>query len=487
METHDLKQPLVLLIAPMALEATLPKRYLLERRYPPLGLLNIAAVLESHGYGVCILDLWLMNDPMRCLSEQLLGIESSPLAVGITVCTASAHACAVAQRLIRQVFPETKIVLGGAHVSRCYEEALANPDTDVVVRGEGESTMVEVLESIRHPGYGLSRILGIAYRDPAGVVHCNPDRSPIHSLDQLPVPAYHHAENLADDTLFSLVSSRGCPGRCIFCAAQYLVGPKIRSHSAEWMFSVIYARYQRRPFTRLSILDDTFTAEARRVRAFCALIVRWGVRFNWIIRTRVDAVDAELVQTLAAAGCVHVHLGVESGDDEILRSIGKSITLAQVRKAIRLLLEHGIAVETSFILGHPADTLDTIEATLLWTMAVREFGGTAGIGICTPFPGTAIYDNAARLGIRIVDRDWRRYTLFTPIYEAPGFRLQDLYNARGLSQTRTFATLPPTLLTGNRHEKLRGELREWVEEMKQVRAASRPASPRCASENEFLA
>jgi radical SAM superfamily enzyme YgiQ (UPF0313 family) len=437
--------------------------------YLPIGLLSIGAVLESHGYRVAVLDAKRGSDRMQQLAARLLGLGAEPLAVGITVYTENAYDCIAIQRLVRRLFPITKILLGGAYVTPCYQEALMNRDTDIVVRGEGESTIIEVLEAIRHPGYDLSRIKGIAYRQAPGRVCCNPDRPPIRLLDQLPMPGYHLADGFADPRFFTVISTRGCPGRCIFCSAHVIAGSLLRSHSPEWLFSLLYAQYRRRPFSCVSIMDDTFTADKRRVQLFCAYLTASNIRLKWMIRTRVDVIDDDLVKALAAVGCIDILLGVESGDDMVLKSIGKNVTLEQVRQAIRWVLRYGIPLSASFVLGHPSDTLETIEKTLLMAMAVREFALSVNCGISTPYPGTPLQERWAEFGIRIVERDWRLYSSRTPIYEGRGFKLADLARAYALFKSTSFFDAPQPLLGGAPQHEFRAELIKWVAEMQHLR------------------
>jgi radical SAM superfamily enzyme YgiQ (UPF0313 family) len=186
----------------------------------------------------------------------------------------------------------------------------------------------------------------------------------------------------------------------------------------------------------------------------------------------VDVVNRELLQELAAAGCREIHIGVESGDDHVLKSIGKNITLAQIRQAIRLILEQGLQVTASFIFGHPSDTRETIEKTVLLALAMREFGNT-GVAISTPFPGTRLHTDAARLGIRMVENDWRRYNLHTPIYEGRDFTVDDLVRAEYHYRSSTFFDAPERLLTDKPHVEFRLQLTEWVREMKQLRQCAR--------------
>jgi radical SAM superfamily enzyme YgiQ (UPF0313 family) len=451
-------------------------------------LLSIASVLESHGYRVLLWDVSAVREPLAMLSRGLSDLRACPLAVGISADTENAHTCAALQRLIREMAPGVKIILGGPHVTARYDEALLNPDTDVVVRGEGESTIIEVLEAIRFPAYGFEGIKGIAYRDGSGAIRCNSQRPTINALDQLPIAAYHQTDGPASRGVLNLISTRGCPGRCVFCAAHVVAGPLVRGHSAEWLFSMICALHRRNAFRVVSILDDTFTMDRRRVHTFCSLLRKWETTLVWMIRTRVDAIDEELVECLSSAGCIDVFLGIESADDGVLKSIGKNTNLAQIRQAIRLILKHGLLLETSFILGHHSDTRETIEKTILLAMAVREFGHLTGIGISTPFPGTPLDQRSRELGVRIAVHDWRRYNLHTPIYSTQDFTLLDLSKAEFLFRTRTFFDAPPTLLTESPHVHLRAELSDWIKEMRDIRSSAQvPALLRADAVRDFQA
>jgi radical SAM superfamily enzyme YgiQ (UPF0313 family) len=251
------------------------------------------------------------------------------------------------------------------------------------------------------------------------------------------------------------------------------------------MFSTIYSIHRRQPFGFLSILDDTFTADARRVHSFCAMIESWGVKLRWAIRTRVDVVGEDLLRRLAAAGCVEIHIGIESGDDGVLKAIGKNITLAAVKVAIARILGNGILLDASFILGHPGDTLETIERTVLLASAIREFANTVVMSVSTPFPGTAIYDRAAEFGIRILERDWSRYNSHVLVYEASAFTADDLSRANRFFMSQGFAAVPEVLLTGHAQTELRADLANWIAEMKALGrgVAKLPSADTMASED----
>ncbi len=441
-------------------------------RYPPLGLYYLAAMLSSHGYKVKVLDVPSHQNSMPWLFRELLKLDGNPLAVGMLVYTQTALLGRRVARLARNLFPETTIIQGGPHPTVCYEEALSNPDVDIVARGEGEATIIELMESLRHPKYPLNCVRGIAYREADGAVHCTPNRPPIKHLDLLPVPAYQLSEGEYEQNNFYLISSRGCPGGCIFCASRSFFGSAQRSHSAEWLFSVLYAFHKRHPFKRFLLIDDTFTVNRVHVRKFCDLLVQWNQELTWTARSRVDVIREELVNDLSRAGCTSIHIGVESGDDGVLKTVGKHITLDQVKKAVALLVEHDIYVAASFILGHASDSVDTLEKTILYTQALSSIADTAS-GPSTPYPGTPLQVQAGKLGIKIHVRDWTLYNLSNPIYDTTQFTMDQLNEAGVLSVAVRLSRDPAPLLGKNRHNDLRQELAAWVQQLEDKPGAVR--------------
>jgi radical SAM superfamily enzyme YgiQ (UPF0313 family) len=447
----------------------------------PIGLLNIASVLLSQGFEVMLFNLLVEADPAGWIFPQLLAINRQPLAVGFTVYTETARMAGRIGRIVRQVFPDTKIIFGGAHPTPCYDECMANPDVDFVVRGEGEATIVELLEAIRHPAYPLENIKGLVFRQPDGTLRRNPDRAPIRVLDQLPIPAYHLLYDGQRAHSLALISSRGCPGRCLFCASRAISGPLYRAHSAEWMISVVYSQHLRFPFRTLSIQDDSFTTNRTRVKKFCAFMCRWPERMPWTAKSRADVLREDLIEMLAEAGCNLLHVGAESADDGVLSQINKGIKVTQLREAVRLAVKHRIPIVLSFIVGHPSDTIETMEKTVIFGLALREIAGSA-IAISTPFPGTPLYERAEELGIQIQVADWQAYNLATPIYSTRNFTVNDLWRVHLLSKESEpnwkLQFLPPN----GKHAEFLQDVCHWVGEMKQLMGPPAEASPVAAVE-----
>lgn len=395
--------------------------------FPPVGLLYLSSLLKIHGYKVELCDLLFEDFTPKKFMEHLHSLARSPAMVGITVYTENVQEALETASLAKKTFPETKVVLGGPHATFRYEEMLKNDCIDFVVRGEGESSTILLLESIFSPQcIPLESIPGIAYKifekDGSYRIHFTDQPSFIERLDILPLPDYPAWSKRSEySEIFSFVSSRGCPGNCIFCASSALSGRKYRFHSAEWVFSMLYFFWHLYRFNRFVFLDDTFLANKLRAKNFCSYLRQYwpGERLpKWACKSRVDVIDQDIVHTIVEVGCISVHIGVESGNQNVLDHIGKKITLSQVYNSLRLLNKYGLKADCSFIIGHHCDTLESIEETILLAQAIEAVGmGSATIGVSTPFPGTRLLEEAEALGIQIKNLEWSKYDLATPIYE----------------------------------------------------------------------
>ncbi|RMG44075.1 MAG: radical SAM protein [Acidobacteria bacterium] len=440
--------------------------------YPPVGLLHIAAFLKLHGYTVHVVDMMIEDHSRQDFRRRLATLSRSPLAVGISLYTECFYEGIEVAALVRELFPETCIVAGGPHATFRPDEVLSYDCIDFVIRHEGESAMVELLEHLQHPqGLPVERIQSLAYRDVNGAVRSNPTRPFVTNLDLLPFPSYESVPALQESykESFMFVSSPGCPGDCVFCASRAMSGKRYRFHSAEWVFSLAYEYFRRYGFNRMVFLDDTFTVHRKRAEAFCHyLLTAWpgSEPPRWACKSRVDRVSDEICALMSRAGCLSIHIGVESADQGVLDAIAKHIRLEQTFEAIRVARRHGLRVDCSFIIGHHADTRATIEKTILFAQAIRDHGiGTAAIGISTPFPGTRLFEDAEKLGITITTRNWRKYDLVTPVYDTQRFTKNDLRRALYFLEHESRRGKQMVGLTGQRHEQFRAKLDRLIAEI----------------------
>ena len=306
---------------------------------PPLGLMYIAAyVKEKTNYNIEILDCGVEKIDYNNLENKIKNIN--PDIVGITAMTFTLIDVIKTAKLVKEVNPNIKIVLGGPHVNIYPEETMANSEVDFLVLGEGEQPFIDLLENINNPE-NLKNIKGIVFRDKNNNIINTGKRELIQDLDILPIPAReltHYtkyfsiiAKNNPTTTMFT---SRGCPYKCLFCDRPHL-GKIFRARSAENVVKELQ-EINKMGIKEVFIYDDTFTIDRQRVVDICNLILEKNIKLNWDIRARVNTVDEELLKLMRSAGCARIHYGVEAGTEKILKILRKGITLEQVKKAFAI-------------------------------------------------------------------------------------------------------------------------------------------------------
>ena len=365
---------------------------------PPLGLLSLAGALLQDGVPVEVLDLDVGDaaGPPARLDEALARLR--PAVVGVTAMSDSfREALAVCGR-VKARDPSALTVLGGIHATILHDRILRDhADVDVVVRGEGEITLCEILRG--HAARRFDGIAGISFRQ-GGKVVCNGPRE-AGNLDDFPAPAHR----LVDGSRYGargIASSRGCPRRCSFCSIRSLYGGTVRFRRTEGVIEEIRdlgSAGARRVF----FSDDNFTADPRRVSALCRRIVEEGFhrRIRFFAEGRVDDIcdNPMLPGILADAGFGALYFGAESGSQEILDDYRKGITPAAVERCVALCVEQNLAPVVSFILYGPRDTAATMRETLALARRIFENGAEiAYTEMLIPYPGTPIQAGLQRDG-----------------------------------------------------------------------------------------
>jgi radical SAM superfamily enzyme YgiQ (UPF0313 family) len=438
-------KPCIVLINPAPVHNSAVQSAIRERYpYPPLGMLSVAGQAMMHGYEVVVLDFF-REDLMRKQDfvARLRSVEAEPVLIGLCTYTETVFDALAIARTAHEVFPRSPLVFGGPHATFCARDLLeSNPFIDFVVRAEAEATIVELLVHLRHPdSLPLADIPGLTFRTPDGDIVQTPARGFVSHLDCLPLPPYELLPTSVSDTgdvVFVFMTSRGCPGNCVFCASRALSGSRYRLHSAEHLIALVHDQREKTGFVALGVMDDTFLVNYERLRKFCLYLQQIGFRGPWTCKSRVDTINERNLGLLRASNCKSIHIGVESGDDEVLRSLDKRISLKRIADAIVLMKSHGIRPECSFMLGHHRDTHETIEKTLMLARAIRDRKiGMSVVGISTPLPGTPLYERAPEFGVRILTRDWYRYDLSTPVIETDHFSADDLKRAQYFFDVRS--------------------------------------------------
>lgn len=394
----------VMLICPVPPQAYWPQG-IFQNRFLPTGVACIATVLKAAGHDVRV---YMREEHLRKLRldwqageahlrEALL--QFAPQVLGLSLCTPMLPEAARLSDLARDLLgSDLRIVAGGPHATVLPRETLQEcPNIDAVVIGEGEDTMLELVEH----GSGPS-VAGIVYRD-GGDFQATPPRPPVHDLDRLG----HINYDLFDMKYYAgpsrwlirwlelpatnIRTSRGCTNRCAFCGGYLVAGVGLRFHSVPFVIEQIQQAVERFSVRGIHFEDDTLGANRDRLLAICESQCSSGLhrRIVWDGCLRVDQVDAELLAAMKAAGCIQVEYGMESGSDSSLRRLGKAATVEQNRRAVRLTREAGLRTFADIMIGLPRETAAEVAATKKFLRWARPEVVTAS-QLC-PLPGTAIF------------------------------------------------------------------------------------------------
>jgi anaerobic magnesium-protoporphyrin IX monomethyl ester cyclase len=388
----DMTNPWVLLIFPKMRERG-GHFWSGSGRSLPLGLAFIAAVLEQKGLGVKVLDFQLPGtDPAKL---QKLLKASPPCMVGISTSTPCARAAYNLAERIKSTKPSLPIILGGPHPTALgplvFEDCSA---VDGAVLGEGERIVPALVEALLDEA-PLNAVPGIVYRTPQGVIE-NPRPGFITDLDSLPFPARHLfplkqyvpvAGSYKKLPCVSMITSRGCPHRCVFCNKS-IHGNLFRMRSAAKMIEEVETLIADYGAKEIAFFDDSFTENEERILEFCEEVLRTGIEFVWRCSARVDRVDRPLLGAMRRAGCYRIGFGIESGSEKILNNIGKGITLQGAVEAVRSAKREGIETIAYFMLNLPGEEEQTLRETSLFIRRLNP-----DILLCQlayPFPGTPL-------------------------------------------------------------------------------------------------
>ena len=378
-----------------------------ETPSPPLGLAYLAGALEAAGIAVKILDLVVTPQNATTLAAALNGFQ--PDMVGVTAVTMTAETAFTLIREVKAIAPEVLTVMGGPHVTFSTAATLAAvPGLDVIVRGEGENTILDLLAEPDPTRW--EKIPGLAFRENGAVRH-TPWREPEADLSRLPDPVRHGLPLGRYRTLgipVSVTTSRGCPFQCAFCVGRRMVGARVRYRPPLRVVDEI-AGLAALGFRQANLADDLFTASPRHCLAICDEILRRNLIIRWSSFARVDTVSVPLLTRMREAGCHAVSFGVESGCPDILKRVRKKITLTQVEDAVAMCRQAGLEATASFILGLPGETPDTLEQTMAFARRLGEQGLSYGFHLLAPFPGTAIGDDPEAFGLQVLSRHWPDY------------------------------------------------------------------------------
>lgn len=364
--------------------------------YFPLGLGYISSYVRAHGHKVLFLDPNIQ--PLTQKDIVTFVQSATPLLVGISFMTPQFYAAKTLAASLKLGCPDIPVVLGGAHPSVLPKRTLEEiPEADFVVYGEGEQTILELLDAVATGKPKYEQIAGLVWRKDSVIV--NEPRTPIADLDSLPFPD----RSLIDQNLYrhqsflsyfkrprTIHTSRGCPGRCVYCASGHKLRSRIRMRSIDNVISELRDIQEKIGMDYLLIKDDMFTLSERRTREFCNAVKREFPGLRWHCMVRVDKVSEALLNEMKEAGLNDVFFGIESGNDSILNKAGKNITTSQIRQAVEATDRLKIKSYGAFILGLPGDNRETIQQTIDFACSLPLT--MAGFSILIPYPGTKCFE-----------------------------------------------------------------------------------------------
>jgi anaerobic magnesium-protoporphyrin IX monomethyl ester cyclase len=368
--------------------------------YPPLNLLTVASTLINDGHDVKVIDLDVY--PRKEIFQQFKNVmlDFKPDLLGLTFTSALYSQCMKIVDMAREINPQIIIAAGGTHASSDVESTLKNTNIDVAIMGEGDFTLSEYLR-----GNSIDKIKGFAYKK-GGKVYVNEKREFLKDLDQIPIPAWH----LVDPTKYKIPytmckanpvapieTSRGCAWGCTYCTKS-VFGRNFRFKSPRRVVDEI-KELVRNGFKEFHIYDDMFTTRKDRVKEICRLMIEENVKIHWncLNGIRVDVIDDEMISLMKNSGCYRVAFGVESGDDEILKSVEKNQTIEKVREAFKICKRVGIEIVGFFMLGLPAEREEHLKKTIKF--AIELDPDIAKFDIFTPLPSTPLYTQLKEKGL----------------------------------------------------------------------------------------
>ena len=385
----------------------------------PLGICYIAAVLKKNKIPVSIIDAEAENLTFRGILKRIKKFRCN--FVGITSTTVAFHKSLGLAKKIKRFNKEIFVAIGGPHVSAVPEITMNFDCFNVGVIGEGEYTFLELVQRLSN-NKEYENINGIVYQKKRKIVMTNP-RKHIENLDELPYPSRELLPNknlytpppmnYLKKPVLSIVTSRGCPNRCTFCD-HGVFGYKFRSHSAKRIIEEIKMLIKDYNAKEISIVDDTFTVDNKRVFELCRLLKQNKINIPWNARVSENTVTKKMLKAMKDSGCWYIEMGIETGSPRVLKDIKKETTLEKIEEIVRYANKIGIKVKGFFIIGNPTDTKESIEQTIKFAKKIPLTDIVTTI--FTPFPNTESYVQAKKCGKFLHEQDWTKFNNWEAVF-----------------------------------------------------------------------
>lgn len=392
-----------------------PSTYASWYQMPTQGLVALKKHLSNSGIEVRIFDALFHQWDINILEDKVY--EFKPDLVGISAMTHEIIRASSIAENIKKRFP-IPIAIGGCHITALPEKTLIEfPVFDYGVFGEGEKTFTELINFIRgNSNISLCDINGLVYRNSSSIIINKPRASlteeELNALYPPDLDDYYPIKKNAlsgKNQYYTIFSSRGCPYNCAFC--MQVLGHKVRHLSPENIVDEIKHAISTYGAHTINFSDEIFLFNNEITRTTLKMLIESGIskHIRWSGLTRANMVNNEIVSLAKKSGCYRLEMGIESGDDDILQSINKNITVRQIREAVAIIKKHGLDISAYFIIGHPHETPDKVYKTI--KLATELNPTTIAIGMMCPYPGTKIYQMAKNSegGYKLLSEDWSKY------------------------------------------------------------------------------
>lgn len=379
--------------------------------FPPLNLAYLAAIAEKNGHIVQLID---GEAEQLTISEIVSRVkEFSPDLIGLTAATPMFHIAVEQARAFKKAL-SSPIVVGGPHVT-FFREKIFDECFDYFVIGQCEGTFGSFLKKIEKRE-DISDIPGLLFRKNGSNIFTG-DNPQFTVLDDIPFPARH----LLNSDLYyvgtmkgkkkytSIMTSRGCPFRCVFCSTS-IYGNRVRRRSLENVVAELRHVINNLGIDHFYFIDDTLTLDRKYIIGLCDEVERQGLKFTWEGGTRANLIDEELIDRMSKCGLIRISFGLESADMEVRKIIKKEVPLDSYVTANKLTNKYGIETINSVMLGLPGDTFESINRTISFVRNARDIKH-ATFGIAIPYPGSEMYEMALRgaYGLKLETQDFSQY------------------------------------------------------------------------------
>lgn len=419
----------LLMMPPMSIEKNYANLATVAANMPSLGMGYIYSAFEEAGCDVHFKDfqgqIISSKDILNYINKEQFDL------VGMQAYISNINTCFQLASIIKQNCPKSRVILGGPHATIFPDMVINHPKIDFVAISEAELTVKELVEHLKS-GKEPTNILGLYYRNSKGEIFKNPLRPLVDDMDSLPVPKYeifnpdqyYPAVHIRGKKVYNLISSRGCPFKCTFCAATKAFGSTFRYQSVDRTIKEMKFLKEKLSVDSLQIYDDNFTTNKKRVKELCKRMIEENLGLQWNCYTRADAIgDEEMLQLMKKAGCYMIVVGIENGNPRILELLQKKLNLDAAKRNVQLARKVGINVLSSFMIGLPSETREEIENTIKYSTSIGMTYAT--YPIFTPYPGTPIYDDAKRLGT-ILGENFDEFSRWGDgVYESAGLTRSD--------------------------------------------------------------